>query len=74
MAVLSLSEPQEVKTSSSGFAPSASATLRLHSSSRCFASLPFLCVEDGFPYTSLITRAAASSASGQVRVVAALSR
>ena len=48
-AQLSLSEPQEVNTSSSGAQPSAAATCARERSSSFLASRPFVWVELGFP-------------------------
>ena len=48
-AQLSLSEPQEVKTTSPGAQPSAEATFFRAASSSFFASRPFACVELGLP-------------------------
>ena len=48
-AQLSLSEPQEVKTSSSGAQPSAPATFARELSSSFLASRPFVWVELGLP-------------------------
>ena len=74
-AQLSLSEPQEVKTTSAGdLAPRASATCERQASSSFRASRPLAWVEEGLPYTSVMAWRAASAASGQTRVVAALSR
>ena len=73
-AQLSLSEPQEVKTSSSGRQPNAFATAAREQSSSFFASLPAVWVELGFPKMTVIAFRAACAASGQTCVVAELSR
>ena len=74
IAQLSASEPQEVKTSSSGRHPSAAATEARERSSSFFASRPAVWVELGFPKQTVIAYCAASAASVQTGVVAALSR
>mgnify|MGYP000217084687 FL=1 len=73
-AQLSASEPQEVKASSFGWQPRQRASSLRAASSSFFASRPRACVELGLPYCSVITLYAMSAASGQTRVVAALSR
>ena len=71
---MSLSEPQEVKISSSGRQPSAFATDARERSSSFFASLPAVWVELGFPKVTVMASSAACAASGQTWVVAELSR
>ena len=73
-AQLSLSEPQDVNTSSAGVQPSASETSFRELSSSRFASRPLVWVELGLPYISVMALRAACAASGQTRVVAELSR
>ena len=73
-AQLSLSEPQEVKISSSGRQPRAFATDARERSSSLLASRPAVCVELGLPKVTVIASTAACAASGQTCVVAELSR
>ena len=74
IAQLSPSLPQEVKYTSSLVQPRALATYALASSRSFFALLPIRWVELGLAYSSVIALMAADAASGQTRVVAALSR
>ena len=74
MAQLSPSVPQEVKTTSSLRQPRAAATTARSRSRRSAAALPRAYREEGFPKPSVMTSRAAWAASGQTRVVAALSK
>jgi hypothetical protein len=68
-----LSVPPEVKTTSTGSAPSDAATRARPSSSSIFACWPALWIEDGLP-TVVSASVNAASASGRIGVVAAWSR
>lgn len=68
-----LSVPPEVKTTSTGSAPSDAATRARPSSSSMRACWPALWMDDGFP-TVRNASVNAASASGRIGVVAAWSR
>ena len=74
MAQLSLSEPQEVKHSSSGPQPRALASSPRQPFTRSAACLPRTYWEEGLPQPSVMASSAAWAASGRTGVVAALSK
>ena len=74
MAQLLLSEPQEVKKSSSGWHPRAQATSALQRFTWAAAWAPNEYWEEGLPQPSVIASKAAWAASGRTGVVAALSK